>query len=190
MSGVSRSLRRRAGFVPAAAIAIALATLVAPPAVQAKNVGTGVVTGSVSFAAPGVPPVGAACKPTSFGLVGASTAVVVNTAISAYVGPVSFSGSGGSTCEGAGAGTGALTLRASGVGPTGGTLLCEELTGIYIRAATHVTVALGGVCKINNLGSEVNFAASVEFVPDSPGAGVVGNVMSASFAGDFVVVPA
>lgn len=169
---------------------LALGLTALPGPAQAANVGGGAVTGSVSFSAPGVPPAGQTCIATLFTLKGASHAAVLNTALSAFVGPVSFDGHGGSACENASSGTGTLTLTAQGTGPTESRLSCPTLSGIYLRAGAHVTAVLSGNCSINGLPSMVNFAATVEFHPDTPGAGVTTNVMTATFAGDFVVAPA
>jgi hypothetical protein len=161
---------------------------VAPAPAEAANTGGGVVTGSVVFGGSGVPPVTSPCRATSFSLTGTSTAMVVNTAISAYVGPVTFSGGGSATCENAAGAVGSLALSATGFNPvTQSTFSCGTLNGIFIRAGAQVVVGLGGNCAVNNLSSPVNFVAVVQFTPDTPGGGAITNVTSASFQGAFSV---
>ena len=76
---------------------------------------------------------------------------MLNTVGTEYIGPVTITGNGGSTCEGASTGGGNLTLTyAQGFGPTQGRLDCASpsagttLSGTYLRIGTAVTATLNG----------------------------------------------
>jgi hypothetical protein len=154
-----------------------------------SNVGGSVASGSAHFTQP-IPPAGQPCAATSFSLTGGSNAFTLTTidpnVISGYFGPLTFSGSGGSTCESASSGSGSLTLSATG----DGSVRCPSLTGSYTRAATDVQVTLGGACTINNVPAQVVFAFHGEFAPTNSGGGITAPITDATFAGAVIVLPA
>jgi hypothetical protein len=162
-----------------------------PDPSRPANVGGGAVSGAVTFASPGVPPSGQPCRATSFAFNGASDSAWLNAAITAYVGPITITGSGGSPCETATSGSGPVTLSASGSNPLGSTLSCPSLVGNFTRVLTDVTVVVSGDCRINDFPTfSVQFLAHGEFVPTNDGAGVTAPVLTATFAGAFAISPA
>jgi hypothetical protein len=170
----------------------------ATTASASSNIGGGPIAGTVSFN-PGayIPPPGAPCAPTSFSLNGVSTeAFVLNTVGTEYIGPVTITGNGGSTCEGASTGGGNLTLTyVQGFGPTEGRLDCANptagttISGTYLRIGTAVTATLHGSCKVNDFPANVNFIFHGQFIPTNSGGGVTAPISAATFAGPFTVTP-
>ena len=168
-------------------IVMALAVALTGPASAAasSNVGAGTLTGSVSFAAPGVPPAGTppaggTCAPVSFTLSGTSDAVVYNTVIMGHAGTVSISGTGSSTCEATAGGSGTLVLHdVRGTGTTGSQIDCANptvspattLTGGYARTGTDIEAVVGGTCKINGYAAAVLVTFHGTFVPSTPTVG-------------------
>lgn len=161
-----------------------------PDPTRPPNVGGGPVTGTVVFSGTGVPPLNAqACAATQFAFDGTSESAWVNGSVTAYVGPLAISAEGGSECETASSGGGALVVTASGVSPVG-SLSCGPLSGEFTRLASDVTIVVTGDCTINNVEAiRINFIAKGEFVPTNDGGGVTEPITSASFAGAFSVVP-
>jgi hypothetical protein len=154
----------------------------------APDAGGGALTGSVSFSQP-IPPTGEPCAQTSFTLTGTSAASVVSFAQAEFTGPLTVTGSGGGSCETAGTGGGSLVLSADGLGVTGTTIHCPQLSGSYFRAGTDVTATVSGPCTLNGTETDsLTIDAKVQFVPSGGGAGRP--VQSADFHGAFAVSPA
>src|SRR5207244_4449154 len=153
----------------------------------APDAGGGALTGSVSFSRP-IPAAGDPCGQTSFTLSGTSAASVISFAQAEFTGPVSITGSGGSSCESAGTGSGSLQLSAHGLGVTGTTIDCPQLSGSYFRAGTDVTATVSGLCTLNGTETDsLTLDAKVQFVPSDGGAAQP--VSSADFHGAFAVSP-
>lgn len=177
------------------AVTAVAATALLVPGTQAQagsNMGGGALLGNVFFNGSGVPKAGDPCVSTSFTLSGTAPGAVVNTVLTGHAGPITLTGSGGSSnCETTGLGAGTLTVAAHGVGPTGSRIDCNSLTGGFIRIGTEVQVSVTGNCVINQFAAgTVTFLAVVQFVPTNPGGGVTTSVTTAAFAGNFVVIPA
>jgi hypothetical protein len=161
-----------------------------PDPTRPPNVGGGPVTGIARFDPPGVPPLGAECETTSFTFAGDSTSAWVNGSGTAYVGPLTITASGGSDCERASTGDGALTVWAEGTNDLGQELSCGPLDGTFTRVATDVTLTVSGDCEINDFDAfRISFVAHGEFVPTNPGGGLTEPVTEATFAGAFTVFP-
>lgn len=163
-----------------------------PPPPTGNNVGGGTVQGSVSFDAPGVPPVLDPCTDTTFTYTGTVDGAVVNTAATSFAGPVTITGGGGSQCENALFAEGTLDVEAHGEGPDGSTIDCASLTGTYRRVLLTAGVDVRGRCEINGFATaDVTFVAALAVHPEAEdtGAGVTGPLEEASFEGSFTMSP-
>lgn len=162
---------------------------VLPDPSRPPNVGGGPIVGSVVFDGDGVPAVDAPCAPTQFRFDGSSASAWVNGSGTAYAGPLSITATGGSDCENAETGAGAITVAASGSNAVG-SVACGPLTGTVARTLSDVLVIVTGDCVVNGVEAiRVRFVAKGEFVPLTPGAGVDAPVTEAAFAGSFVIIP-
>lgn len=156
----------------------------------APTVGGGVVTGSLTYASPGLPPAVAVCEPSSASVHLESAAMVVNTALVGYVGPITLDGSLTSGCESALSGNGSVTLAGSGSSPTESFIQCNELAGTFTRLSTTLVVTMTGGCSVNGLPiSRVALRGSLEVVPTEPDAGLASRVLTATAEGVVVVRP-
>lgn len=163
---------------------------VLPDPTRPPNAGGGLVTGDVVFTAPGVPPLNADCATTTFHFEGSSATAWVNGSVETYLGPLDIAADGGSDCERASTGDGALTVWASGQNPLGDELTCGPLTGTFTRIAGDVVIVVTGDCAINGVDAfSIIFNASGLFTPTNPGGGVTEPVTTASFVGAFAVSP-
>jgi hypothetical protein len=186
-------LRIRSGLAVGLVVASAL-VLVPGTADAAKfNVGAGVVLGTAQFASPGLAPAGQPCVPGSFTVTGTGAAAALNTVITGYVGTITLTGSGTTECGSTTASGGTLNVRVSGTGPTSSQIDCGPLIGTFTRAIVEVVVQVTGSCTINQYGTApIQFVADLVFTPGTttPGQGVTAPIMTAEFAGPFVLVPA
>ncbi len=148
---------------------------------QSENVGGGVALGSVAFD----PPVqfGGSCRVTDFAISGSSQTAVINTVITAYVGPVALVGPGRDACPTGLSASGSFELVANGETPNGSTLDCD-LDGTYSRFGTVASVTTSGTCTVNSFPAEVTFVAEVPVVPEQ-----LNPMRSARFAAPFTVSP-
>ena len=175
--------------VQASSNVVSVTWSVLPDPSRPPNIGGGPIVGSVVFAGDGVPPIGSPCAPTSFEFTGSSTSAWLNGSGTAYVGPISISAAGGSICENAQTGAGAVTVNASGSSDTGD-VVCGPLVGTVTRILTDALVVVTGNCTINQVEAfRVRFIAKGEFVPPTPGDGVTAPVREAQFGGAFVIIP-
>lgn len=161
----------------------------------ASDLGGGSVTGSMSFTQPiprsidsGSPLTPPACATTAFSVSGFSAAGIATLAQTAFVGPFTFSGSGGSTCETAALGSGSLQLSLHGVGVASATLDCPTLSGGYTRTGTDMHAVLGGTCTINERTDSLILDLRVELVPT--GGGGTQPTTATRFDGAYLVSPA
>jgi hypothetical protein len=164
-----------------------------------NNIGGGTMLGTVNFSS-GIPPLNQPCAPTSFTLQGQSLdSSIFNSTIVGYLGEIDISGTGGSSCEGALAGSGNLTLTSVSSPPAGGvfqsTIKCADpnavpattLSGTYTRNGADVEAVLSGNCIINGSTVPVGFIFRGPFVPTNSGGGTTAPVTNATFTGPFVV---
>jgi hypothetical protein len=183
----------------------------APP-----NFGSGEVRGYTRFTnTGGLPGATQQCTDTAFdvtvtpdaagpadptGDIRLSNAVVMNVGGTGYAGPIELTGTGTSGCSNATAGSGTLSLTATGRVPqTGSRVDCPSLSGTFTRVGSYVSIAVGGQCQINALvTAPVAFRADLAFRPrdtpyqDASGVHVPGldaPVTRALFAGSFTVTP-
>lgn len=164
------------------ASAAAVMALGAPAAAaQGENLGGGVAVGTVAFETP--VHLGGGCRSTGFTISGSSQTAVVNTVVTAYVGPVELRGSGHDACPSSLARTGAFELTATGEAANGSTLACD-LEGTYTRLGTLASVTTSGTCIVNAFPAEVTFVAEVPVVPDQ-----LSPMRSAQFVAPFTVSP-
>jgi hypothetical protein len=164
-----------------------------PAAAQDMNVGSGGVTGNVTFNnGTGVPVASTACVADNWSFVGSASGVVIDIANNEFVGNLSLASSvpGSSTCAVGGAESGTMSIVADSTNQTSiGHLSCS-LSGGYLRLFTHVHVDLRGTCTINLKTDPAEFIAEGEFAPTAThGAATNPYVDHASFAGAFVVAP-
>jgi hypothetical protein len=119
------------------------------------TLGGGSASGSFDYSG-GVP--SSSCAPTSF-QVSATSASFSQfiTVLDGYVGPLTISGSGASSCETALNGSGTLQLSVSGRGPTDSTLQCAQLTGSYSRSDGALSATVSGTCVDNNFPTKETF---------------------------------
>jgi hypothetical protein len=214
------SMGRRARRVTVALGAVLLAAALSNPgsaAAQSSNIGAGAYTGSIAYntaiprlvnsnTPPGSILEGEDCVATTFSIQGTtpvSAVFVLNTALSGYLGTLSWSGTGSSDCETALGGSGTIRLTSvSGVGPTNSKISCASttagttLTGGYTRTATDFEAVLGGTCTLNaNPPSFPGFPARVLFVlrgewEPEDGKGVTTSTTDALIEGAILVQPA
>lgn len=162
----------------------------------ASDAGGGAMNGSMSFTQPipaavntSSPLTTPACTPTRFSLSGVSAASVISLAQTAFAGPVTLTGSGGSPCETAALGTGALQLSAEGLGVATSMLDCSALAGTYTRSVTDLNAVVSGSCTINSRSESVTLDVRVQLLPAN-GGGAAQPITAADFDGAFVVSPA
>ena len=147
------------------------------------------MVGVFDYADAGIPPAGAACTSTTFVFDGESESAWVNLSGTAFVGSVSVTAHGGSLCETAITGGGAVVLSVSGSGATG-SLQCDSLEGAFTRTASDMTITVAGDCSINGtVTPRIGFIARGDFVPTALGAGVNEPITEAQFAGAFTILP-
>ena len=167
-------------------LAAALCLLWAPASAGAQageNAGAGVARGSIVFAAP--VDLGGGCQATDFTFSGGSDTVVVNTVLTAYVGPVNITGSGRDSCPSGASESGSLSVTVGGTGPTGSEFECGSLSGTYTRLLTAVTVNVSGECSVNGFpAGDITFLAEAVVTPD-PGF----SFETAEFVAPFSIVP-
>ena len=186
----------RTGLVGLLTVAMA-ATVCAPATAQSignKNVGTGSLSGTVSYRDAGLPGVGEACEPTAFDLKGTtSQTFILNTVITGYLGTLRISGSGSSACENVAGGSGELAVKVTGLGPTGSRIDCPAardpgaLAGTYARTLTSVSLTVEGQCIINNYNRApaYRFEAEAAFAPNA----LLGRIGEAGLTGFFRIAP-
>jgi hypothetical protein len=173
--------------------------LVQAPAAGAagSNFGVGEADGRVVFQPGyGIPP-GTTCAETRGDLQGsqARDALIVNTVIKGYHGPMLIDGTTHSDSECGTAGGGELTVVAQSVDPAPHFVDCPNLKGGFTRFVTQVVAVLGGVCTLN---SDPNVPVTLtfqgQFLPDAEdvlqGAGETKPIMDATFVGAFTLSPA
>lgn len=167
-------------------------TLVPPTTVPplVKSAGAASAEGTLVYAGTGVPAAGGTCAATSFNLDGDLESVVVNTAVTHYRGPVTFSGSGSSTCDAFELGTGGVTMQFHGEAPTGATLQCPSTAGSFERRGLLWKSSVTVTCRLNGLTTPVTIQLQGLLRPDPPGAGVIGPLVNAEMRGAATVVPA
>lgn len=202
-----RKRRTRAGAY--LAILAALALLVAPATATAGNkLGGGAVTGTMQYDAPGIPqPLGpqGCLLPVTFSV--AAGALVLDTQIVGYAGPVTISNSPGelilggqpqginrTNCESFLLGSGQLSVDLKGKNEVNGAeIQCDNLHGPWIRVFQAIEIALSGQCQIgdNFTTSTIAFvgAASHTADPTDIGGGVANSYTSATVSGGFVITP-
>lgn len=182
---------RRAGKGVLAAAVVAL--VMAPtPSHASRNIGAGVVHGTVQFDSPGLAQAGQPCVPGTFDLVATGAAGAMNTVITGYVGTLSITGEGTTNCGSATASGGTLRVFVTGTGPTSSQIDCGPLEGFFTRAVLEIVVLVTGSCTINKYGTApIQFLANLVFSPatDPPGQGVNQSIMTANFDGPFVLAP-
>lgn len=162
----------------------------APAAFQVEappTVGGGELDAVLTYGSAGVSH--GSCAPTTFDFSGRSAAAVINLSLVGFVGPVVVSGGGGSSCENASFGEGAITLNATGTGPTGSSISCPSLDGGYTRVAAVLVVRVDGWCTVNNFTMHAELTISAGYVTTEPGGGVTVPFRRATAAGAFTVVP-
>lgn len=175
--------------VQASSNVVSVTWSVLPDPSRPPNAGAGPIAGTVVFEGDGVPPIDADCAPTRFAFEGTSVSAWVNGSGTAYAGPVVITATGGSACENAETGTGAITVSAVGASPLG-TLSCGTLTGTVARTSSDVLVVVRGDCTVNDFPAfRVGFIAKGEFLSTNLGGGVTAPVTEAAFVGAFVIVP-
>jgi hypothetical protein len=150
----------------------------------APDLGGGAVTGAMSFTEP-IQALNQPCAQTSFTLSGTSGASVISFTETEFTGLVTFSGSGGGSCETFGRGSGSIQLSAQGLGITATTLSCPTLLGNYTRVGTDLSAVVTGSCSINGQADSLSLDVRVELVPTSGGASQP--TTAADFEGGFAV---
>lgn len=196
-----RPVRRVAiSRVLAASALAALAVLALPsmaaadgPWLSPTTVGLGTLDGKVTYDE-AVPATGESCAARAFDLEATATSFAFNTVIVGHVGEIKLSGSGASECESASAGSGTISFRMVGNGPTGSKLRCpppdslEPLVGTYERTGAAMSISVAGHCWINNYRTTpVTIEATVGFAPTNPPAGVAAPMSEGDIDGAFNV---
>lgn len=184
---------RRTATAVAGMMACAVACLSsAVPASANDTVVAGVVSGLVTFAAPGVPAAGQPCANTSLTFSGTAQVAGTTNGGSTWAGAVGLSGSGSAVCESADRATDtSLTVSVFPYATLLGSpsLSCSNLVGSYTRVGTTVHVDVAGACTVNGVSTAgFNIFVDGEFLPTGTGAGITQPVMGATFAGSVVAV--
>lgn len=185
---------RRTASAVAGMMACAVACLSsAMPASANDTVVAGVVSGLVTFAAPGVPPAGQPCVATSLTFSGTAQVAGTTGSADAWAGAVGLTGTGGAVCESADRATNtSLTVSVFPYATLVGSpsLSCTNLVGSYTRVGTTVHVDVAGTCTDNGVSTAgFNIFVDGEFLPSGgTSAGITQPVMGATFAGSVVAI--
>ncbi len=190
-------------------IALALA-LVAPAAHAGNKLGGGAITGVMQYGAPGVPqPLAPGPPKCSMAVTFSASAgaMVLDTQIVGYAGPVTISNQPGELIEGGAAqgvsqtncetfllGSGRLSLDLKGYNQVNGArIACDNINGTWIRALNAIEIALNGPCRIGGAftTSTIAFIGAMSHVADpmDVGGGVTHPFNSATVNGGFVITP-
>jgi hypothetical protein len=176
----------------AAAIAIGLCAVAQARVVSASSgvnaIGGGEMVLILSYSQAPQPLPALGCGPTAFTVSGGSQAAIVSVAsvtssgVYDYIGPLTITGSGSSTCENsASALVGNMTL--SIVSADGGVgMSCASMAGAFTRQARLEIVELSGSCRIQGVTLQVSLFSGTAYEP-LQGDGVTSAVTQAALEG-------
>lgn len=202
--------RKRKLCIRAIALTAVALFLAAVPAHAGNKIGGGAVTGTMAYGSPGIPqplaPGGPKCDMTVEFSAGAG-ALVVDTQIVGYAGPVTISNVPGelivggqpqgvnkTNCESFLLGSGRLSLDIHGKNEVNGAeIKCDNVDGTWIRVFYALEIGLNGPCLIGGsfTTSRIAFVGALSHTPDAMdvGGGVLHPYTSAAVNGAFAISP-